>query len=483
MLSALLLPLVAMASPTAAVGAGPPLADPPVKVWLNDERFVRGERARVFVRSDRDGYLVVLHAEPGGRVRVLFPLDPTDDNYVRADKKYEIRGRGDREAFTVYDARGTGMVLAAFSPDPFRFDSFVRQDHWDYRVEAFRVGEDPEADLGEIVRQMAGGSPYDYDLVRYEVGERVAYGPPSGGWWYGAWWYDGWYRPWRSGITIGIGFGPSWAFSCWTCAWFYDPWFFDPFWGPFAYHRVVFHRPLAWYPYWWWDAWWYRPYYLQPTVVIANYYAGPFVNRGLIYRTPGGPFGVRRYGLSYVQPARRVLSFYTPGQNVIEPRSRTVVPPTDIVGPAVVRLPVRETAPATGPSTPRRLERQRVEWSPAGSERPRAIREVPFREPVPQAPERRTEPRLGREGPGRGWVPVEPRRAEPPRLERRLPERRDPPGVSRSFEPRARMPSVFSSPRSTGPARMGVPGASLRSLAPMTGPRAVPLSPGRARPE
>lgn len=438
MLSALLLPLVAVASPAPAVKAGLPLADPPIKVWLNDERLVRGERARVFVRAERDGYAVVLHAEPGGRVRVLFPLDPTDDNYVRAGKKYEIRGRGDRDAFTVYDARGTGLVLAAFSPDPFRFESLVRQDHWDYRADAFRVGDDPEADLTELVRQMAMSSGFDYDLVRYEVTERVAYGPAYGSWWYGGWWYGGWYRPWRSGIFIGIGFGPSRAFSCWTCASFYDPWFFDPFWGPLYYHHLIRYRPYYVYPYWWWDAWWYRPYYVSPVVVVTNYYFTPYAYRGLAYRTPN-PFGVRRYGLSYVQPGRRILSLYTPGQNVIEPRSRTVLPPTDIVGPAVVRLPVRATEPSSGLATPRRRGEDGAalpngapdrragprEGQPSGQDGPAGVGEPRRVEPRPVEPRpvepRRVEPRLVNPRPVEPRRveprPVEPRRTEPRRVE------------------------------------------------------------------
>ena len=211
MLTAILLPLLAVSAPHPVPSVGLPLADPPVKVWLNDDRFVRGDRARVYVKTDRDGYVVVLHAEPDGRVRVLFPLDPSDDNYVRAGETYEVRGRGDREAFTAYDSRGTGVVYAVFSPDPFRFDGLVRQEHWDYRVEAFRVGDDSEADLTELARQMAAGAAFEYDLVRYDVSQRVArgYGYYP---YYDAGWYDPWYRPWRSGFHIGFSIGRPWYY-------------------------------------------------------------------------------------------------------------------------------------------------------------------------------------------------------------------------------------------------------------------------------
>ena len=40
----------------------------------------------VKVRVENDGFLVVLHADPDGRVRMLFPLDPDDDHYPVQDE-------------------------------------------------------------------------------------------------------------------------------------------------------------------------------------------------------------------------------------------------------------------------------------------------------------------------------------------------------------------------------------------------------------
>ncbi len=37
---------------------------------------------------------MVLHVEPDGRVRVLFPVDPGNDSYVCWAGRYEIMGRG-----------------------------------------------------------------------------------------------------------------------------------------------------------------------------------------------------------------------------------------------------------------------------------------------------------------------------------------------------------------------------------------------------
>jgi len=93
------------------------LTQNPVTVRLNHDQFDPGDRARVYVQSAQDGYLVVLHADAAGRIRVLFPLDPTDDDFVRGGRKFEIRGRGDRDAFQVEGTDGSGTVLAAVSPD------------------------------------------------------------------------------------------------------------------------------------------------------------------------------------------------------------------------------------------------------------------------------------------------------------------------------------------------------------------------------
>src|SRR2546426_11235869 len=83
--------------------------DPPVKVWLNhDNYFQRGDNARVNVRLADDGYLLVLRADAEGRVRVLFPLDPSNDNFARGHETIEVRGRATakRSSWTTARARG-----------------------------------------------------------------------------------------------------------------------------------------------------------------------------------------------------------------------------------------------------------------------------------------------------------------------------------------------------------------------------------------
>ena len=108
--------ILTLLASTAAVPAvaEAPSQDPAVRVWLNKSGYVeRTDKVRAYVRTGVDGYVTILHAEPSGRVRVLFPLDPDDDAWVRAGQDYEIRSRSDKEAFAVYDGSGLGVVLAA----------------------------------------------------------------------------------------------------------------------------------------------------------------------------------------------------------------------------------------------------------------------------------------------------------------------------------------------------------------------------------
>ena len=70
------------------VGTNPSV---PVSVTLSQNgRYLPGSGVQVTVQPGADGYLLVLNADPDGRVRVLFPLDPTDDAFVRGGKKYQL---------------------------------------------------------------------------------------------------------------------------------------------------------------------------------------------------------------------------------------------------------------------------------------------------------------------------------------------------------------------------------------------------------
>lgn len=150
---------------------------PRVNVWLNrDEVYSRGDNARVYFKSDRDAYITVVRIDTDGRIRVLFPIDPWEDNWARGGKTFEVLGRDRDEAFRVDDYPGVGYVFAISSPDPFTYDEMVHGDHWDYRaISDGRVRGDPYVAVSDMAERIAGQGDYDYDVAEYSVERHYDY--------------------------------------------------------------------------------------------------------------------------------------------------------------------------------------------------------------------------------------------------------------------------------------------------------------------
>jgi hypothetical protein len=532
MITAILLPLLTAAAVAVPQSESPApsaaaTAAPQVQVWLNGgDEFVRGDKVRVYVKADADGYMLVLHAEPNGRIHVLFPLDPGDDNYVQAGKTYEVRGRGDRDAFTVYGSRGAGAVYAAFSQDPFQLGGFALNGHWDYRAQAFTAGDDAEADLTSLAQQMAGTGQFTYDLAHYDVVDQVARGSSSyGGSYYYPYdgYYGGWYSPWRSGLSFGISFGSPW-YACWACGGLYDPWFYNAWYDPFYY-----------------DPWFYRPYYYgyygyyRPYYVNRYAYNGWGYGRGAWWSGYRGTsaYGRQRYAFYYVQPGRRTLSLYGGGRSVLVSGRRpdvggvvggraavgagtvsgrrAVMPPaTDggrvVTGPRRAadqgRVQPRDVQPRPVQATPRResvaprdavIRRVPAPRAVGGTNAPSPRGLVPLREGEARAAPRRDvsgsrdmrglSPVEGngrampsRDGSGprtvRGLSPVEGSRAERPSYARpQLERRQGPPPEGRSYEAPSR-PERGASPSYAprGPVRSAPPAMSRPSAPRVSAP-------------
>ncbi|HEY3934521.1 MAG TPA: DUF4384 domain-containing protein [Gemmatimonadales bacterium] len=208
-------------------------AAPAIQVSLSDDgNYTAGGRVDVRVQTNDDGYLLVLRVDGDGQIRVLFPLDPDGDSFVRGGKEYELRGRDERETFLADDRAGSGLVYAAVSHEPFVMRDFSANGHWDYN--SLRLPDstsDAENDLTALVAQMTNRSRFEYDAVGYRVQDLspIASIPPAGGGYYPGF-YDPYYDPsWRclgcgwgypgSDISFGLDFGYSP---------FYDPYLFSP---------------------------------------------------------------------------------------------------------------------------------------------------------------------------------------------------------------------------------------------------------------
>jgi len=97
---------------------------PRVEVWTDrgDSPYTSGQGVRTHFRADRDAFVTILRVDTDGRVRVLFPREPWEDNFARGGRDYEVQGGDDRDAFYIDDYPGVGYLFAVASADPFVYD-------------------------------------------------------------------------------------------------------------------------------------------------------------------------------------------------------------------------------------------------------------------------------------------------------------------------------------------------------------------------
>src|SRR5258705_13663758 len=83
-----------------------PAYRPRVELWTNRGDaavYTRGERVRVFFKLDRDAFVTTFRVDTDGRVRVLFPREPWEDNFARGGREVEVERRSSDDAFAIDD--------------------------------------------------------------------------------------------------------------------------------------------------------------------------------------------------------------------------------------------------------------------------------------------------------------------------------------------------------------------------------------------
>ncbi|MGH7523812.1 MAG: DUF4384 domain-containing protein [Gemmatimonadales bacterium] len=213
-------------------------AAPAIQITLNDGGdFAPGGRVKVQVQTNDDGYLVVFRVDGDGQIRVIFPLDPDGDAFIRGAKAYELQGRGDHESFFADNQAGSGLVYAAISRSPLVFTDYSANGHWDYQ--SLRLPDsssDAENDLTTIVSQMTNHTRFDYDAVGYRVQEIGTVASLGGGGYYPGY-YDPYYDPsWRClgcgwGYPGDIGIGLNFGYSPYWDPFLFSPWGYNSYYG------------------------------------------------------------------------------------------------------------------------------------------------------------------------------------------------------------------------------------------------------------
>jgi hypothetical protein len=162
--------------------SGHTLQGPQVELWTDRSDatvYHRGDRVRVYFRTDTDAYVTILRVDTDGRVRVLFPEEPWDDNFARGGRAYEVRPGDERYAFYVDEYPGQGYVFAIATLDPYDYRGIVRGDHWDYAVigNNGRLTGDPYVAVQDLVDLIvpANYDAYGYDVATYYVEQYYDY--------------------------------------------------------------------------------------------------------------------------------------------------------------------------------------------------------------------------------------------------------------------------------------------------------------------
>jgi hypothetical protein len=214
-----LLGLLAVPTPRAAAH-NTLVGRPRIEVWSShgDGVYTRGQGVRVYFRTDQDAFVTLFRVDTDGRVRVLFPRDPWEDNFVRGGREFEVQGSGERSAFYVDDYAGVGYLFGVAAADPFEYGAIESGDHWDYRAIADgRVRGDPYVALTELAERIVpeGYADWDYDIVPYHVERQYDYP----------------------------------RFLCYDCHAYVSYPYWDPYWRSCVRFRIVLYDDPYYYPY------------------------------------------------------------------------------------------------------------------------------------------------------------------------------------------------------------------------------------------
>jgi hypothetical protein len=148
-----------------------------VQVWMDRDLFGLGDRNRVRVRADNDGYLAVFHIDTNGDVDIIFPRSEQDDGWVQGGRTLNLGSRGGWDYLNVRGGYGMGYVLAVTLDEP--LELWRVRDLYSPRYAGWDAGRsvygDPFYAMDEIVRAIVPEQAYGYEAVdyyTYHVGRR-----------------------------------------------------------------------------------------------------------------------------------------------------------------------------------------------------------------------------------------------------------------------------------------------------------------------
>jgi hypothetical protein len=148
---------LALLAQAATLAAHPAPKAAPVRVWIAD--------STVYVRLRDPGYLTVLHVDPVGRIRVLFPFNPDDNAAAAGGATFQLAAPLGAES-------GTATIVAARSSRPLQVAGLRAGPFWDYGSGMLfqPTAGNGVAALLDIADRMADGGAFDFDVTTYRIG-------------------------------------------------------------------------------------------------------------------------------------------------------------------------------------------------------------------------------------------------------------------------------------------------------------------------
>ncbi|MBU0985199.1 MAG: DUF4384 domain-containing protein [candidate division Zixibacteria bacterium] len=112
-----------------------------VEVWTDhsDGEYYEGDRITIYFRASQDAFVSIYSVDTRGKVNLLFPSDPTEDNFIRGGVNYSIPGKDDDFDFVVDGPEGVEHLQMIGSRERFPIPNWYRNSgivcDWDDRAE------------------------------------------------------------------------------------------------------------------------------------------------------------------------------------------------------------------------------------------------------------------------------------------------------------------------------------------------------------
>lgn len=154
---------------------------PRIVVWTDagSDPITRGATMTVRYRTDVDGYVTIMRVDTDGRLRVLFPRRPDDDNFARGGIEHRVPGRGEDYTLRVEEYPGEGFLFALVTLDPLEFPRLESGVDFDYAALGVpaRITSDPYAIYAGMLAALLpeGYLGYAQDAVPYFVEDQHGY--------------------------------------------------------------------------------------------------------------------------------------------------------------------------------------------------------------------------------------------------------------------------------------------------------------------